>query len=302
MIEVNWRAVHIDTGSGVQIVPNSSLAAASFTNLSEPAGVFHATATVKFSTDDPPHEVTGLLLEVADGLPMRSKAEHSSAEYQGSSTYTVTLPVPSPALAKPALSMYLGWLWYAARRRGLALDGDSTDPITEPGRLESALDVIGPTLHLGDDDREEVLEHARLERYGTGEVVQVEGVVPSEIRFIVEGRLRIAVDADSGRIEFATVEPGDYVGQTALTRERTLTSAIATAVTTVLVLPLATVDELVRKRPLLAKEIGQSIELKRQLAAEALATAGLVRGTVTADPNSLSNGRSARKRAVTSAR
>ena len=302
VVEVNWRAVHIDTGSGVQIVPNSSLAAASFTNLSEPAGVFHATATVKFSSDDPPHEVTGLLLEVAEGLPMRSKAEHPSAEYAGSSTYSITVPVPTPALAKPAMSVYLGWLWYAARRRGLALDGDSTDPIAEPGRLESALNVVGPTLHLADDDQELVLEHARLERYGVGEVVQIEGVVPSEIRFVVDGHVRLAVDADDGRIEFATVEPGDYIGQTALTRERTMTSAVAATVTTVLVLPLATVDELVRMRPLLAKEIGQSIELKRQLAAEALATAGLVRGTVTADPSSLSNGRSARKRAVTSAR
>jgi CRP-like cAMP-binding protein len=299
VVEVNWRAVHIDTGSGVQIVPNSSLAAASFTNLSEPAGAFHAAATVKFSTDDPPHEVMGLLLEVAEALPIRSLAERAKAEYAGSSTYSIMLPVQSPAVSKQALSMYLGWLWYAARRKGLALDGDSSDPLAEPGRLEAALDVVGPTLHLGDGDRDEVLEHARLERFGAGEVLQVEGVVPSEIRFIVEGRVRVAVDADGGRIEFATVEPGDYVGQTALTRERTLTSAVAATVTTVLVVPLATVDELVRKRPLLAKEIGQSIELKRQLAAEALATAGLVRGTLSEQPD---RSPTRKKWAVTSAR
>ena len=55
---------------------------------------------------------------------------------------------------------------------------------------------------------------------------------------------------------------------------------IAANVLTVLVLPLETVDELVRARPLLATEIGQSIELKRKLAAEALASAGVVRGTL----------------------
>ena len=38
VVEVNWRATHIDTGSGMQIMPNSVLAAASFTNLSRPAG------------------------------------------------------------------------------------------------------------------------------------------------------------------------------------------------------------------------------------------------------------------------
>ena len=34
VVEVNWRAVHIDTGNGIQIVPNSTLSGASFTNLS----------------------------------------------------------------------------------------------------------------------------------------------------------------------------------------------------------------------------------------------------------------------------
>ena len=38
VVEVNWRAIHIDTGSGLQIMPNSVLAGASFTNLSRPGG------------------------------------------------------------------------------------------------------------------------------------------------------------------------------------------------------------------------------------------------------------------------
>jgi len=96
----------------------------------------------------------------------------------------------------------------------------------------------------------------------------------------VEGVVRVAVEVAGGRIDIATAEPGDYVGQTALTRERTLTTAIAADVLTVLAVPLGTLDELVRSRPRLAREIGESIELKRRLASEALATAGVVRGTL----------------------
>jgi small-conductance mechanosensitive channel/CRP-like cAMP-binding protein len=280
VIEVNWRAVHIDTGSGIQIVPNSTLSGASFTNMSQPEGAYHVTATVKFTTDDPPHEVVALLVDVADSLPMRMPEERASAEYAGAGAYTVTLPIAGPALAQQALSLYLAWLWYAARRRGLALDGDSTDPIAEPGRLEKALDVVGPTLHLGEEERALVIATSRLERYGTGEIVLHTGVVPDVIRFIVQGHVRLAVEAGGGRIEFATAEPGDYVGQTALTREKTLVTAVAADVLTLLVVPLATVDQLVSARPLLAAEIGQSIELKRKLAAEALAAAGIVRGTL----------------------
>ena len=48
VIEVNWRAVHIDTGNGIQIVPNGSLADASFTNLSKAPGPFLLSSTLTF--------------------------------------------------------------------------------------------------------------------------------------------------------------------------------------------------------------------------------------------------------------
>ena len=280
VIEVNWRAVHIDTGAGIQIIPNSTLSGASFTNLSQPEGPKHVTTNVTFTTDDPPHEVIALLIDVADSLPMRIPDERATVEYSGSGAYSVTLPIASPAFEPQALSMYLAWLWYAARRRGLALDGDATDPIADPAELEKAIDVVARTLHLGDDEREIVRSASHLERYGVGEIVQRAGVVPSEICFIVNGRARIAVEVAGGRLDFSTVEPGDYIGQTALTREKTLTTAVAADVLTVLVMPLETLDALVRQRPRLAAEIGESIELKRKMAAEALATAGVVRGTL----------------------
>jgi len=280
VIEVNWRAVHIDTGAGIQIVPNSTLSGASFTNKSMPAGPFHATTTITFTTDDPPHEVIELLVDVADSLPMRVHDERASAEYIGGGAYAVMLPIVGPEQVQRAMSLYLAWLWYASRRRGLALDGDATDPIADPGRLERALEVVGPTLHLGDAERELVIATSRLERYGIGEIVVPAGVVPDQIRFIVTGHARLAVEVPGGRIEFATAEPGDYIGQTALTREKTLVTAVAADILTVVVVPLETVDELVRTRPLLAAEIGQSIELKRKLAADAVASAGLARGVL----------------------
>ncbi|MGN7979043.1 mechanosensitive ion channel domain-containing protein [Microbacterium sp. 22195] len=275
VVEVNWRAVHIDTGSGIQIVPNSTLSGASFTNLSEPAGPHSATATLKFSTDDPPHEVMALLVEVADGLPTRIPGERASVEYAGAAAYTVSIPVPAPPDASPALTVYLSWLWYAARRRGFALDGDATDPVAEPARLDEAIDAVGATLHLREEDRDDVRAAARLERYGVGETVLPVGVVPDEVRIVVSGRASILVEADGGRVEVGVTDPGELIGQTALTRERTQALTIAAEILTVVVLPLATVDQLVRSRPRLAQEIGRSLELKRVQAAEVLARQGV---------------------------
>ncbi len=69
VVEVNWRAVHIDTGSGMRIMPNSMLATTAFTNLSRPPGAHKVAITTNFSTADPPDRVCAMLTRIARGLP-----------------------------------------------------------------------------------------------------------------------------------------------------------------------------------------------------------------------------------------
>lgn len=71
VVEVNWRAVHLETSTGLQITPNSVLAGASFTNLSRPANKHEITVTTEFSLDDPPNRVCATLMRVATELPHR---------------------------------------------------------------------------------------------------------------------------------------------------------------------------------------------------------------------------------------
>lgn len=281
VVEVNWRAAHIDTGSGVQIVPNSSLAGASFTNLSLPAGAFHATVDSTFSTDDPPDRVIGVLTEVAASLPVIAAGHRAHAVYHGASKYRTELPLVGPGAVDEATGLFLQRLWYAARRAGLALDGDATDPIAEPGRLEAAVAAVAAHYGLGEADLERLVTESRLERYGVGETVQEPGRVPSSLRFVAEGALQLWAAVEEGRIDVARVETAEYIGQTALTREPAFLGATALAVTTVIVVPLTTIDALVRQRPELARNIGQSIETKRRLANDAIASAGVARGTLT---------------------
>ncbi len=69
IVEANWRAVHIQTDRGLQITPNSVLAATSFTNLSRPPGAHQLAITTTFSPVDPPDRVRQLLARVASTLP-----------------------------------------------------------------------------------------------------------------------------------------------------------------------------------------------------------------------------------------
>ncbi len=66
VVEVNWRATHIDTGSGLLIMPNAALAAASFTNYSRPPGAHRLTVVTTFGASDSPDEVCGMLTEHGD--------------------------------------------------------------------------------------------------------------------------------------------------------------------------------------------------------------------------------------------
>jgi CRP-like cAMP-binding protein len=70
--------------------------------------------------------------------------------------------------------------------------------------------------------------------YAEGETIQRIGSVPDAIGFITEGRVDLTVYTDDGReLTVGHLEPGDYVGTRALTRQRSLTGAVATADTTI---------------------------------------------------------------------
>jgi CRP-like cAMP-binding protein len=82
--------------------------------------------------------------------------------------------------------------------------------------------------------------------------------------FIVNGRVRLVASGDDGAvIPVRTLEEGDFLGQTALTREPVSASAYALDEVTVLALEREHIEELVDRKPLLLQEIGRSIEDRR---------------------------------------
>ena len=66
------------------------------------------------------------------------------------------------------------------------------------------------------------------------------------------------------------LSPGEYIGQTALTREPVTAGANAVDELTVLHVPVAAIDGLVRNNPALAREIGRAIDARRQRIVEAM--------------------------------
>lgn len=274
VVEVNWRATHIDTGSGLQIMPNSVLAAASFTNFSRPPGAHSLSVTTTFSVDDPPDDVIAMLNRVASMLPQLRPDAAPSSVHAGGLQYSTGIPLRTPADDFATKSMFLRWIWYASRRAGLHLD-EAEDEFATPERIEESLRIVAPTLRLNQADQEHLLPHVCLARYGTDEYIQFAGQVPKRMTFVVNGRVRLVASGDEGSlIPVRTLEGGDFLGQTALTREPVAASAYALEEVTVLQVEREHIEQLVERKPLLLQDIGHAIEERRANVRRALAAAG----------------------------
>jgi small-conductance mechanosensitive channel len=273
VVEVNWRATHIDTGSGMMIMPNSVLAAASFTNFSRPAGTHSLSVTTVFAVSDPPDDVIRMLNRVAAMLPQLRPDAMPSSVRSDSQEYSTGIPLRSPADDFAAKSQFLRWVWYASRRAGLHLD-EAEDEFSTTDRVQTSLRIIAPTLRLTQKDQEGLLSRVRVTRYGADEYIQYTGQIPKRMTFVVNGKVRLAAtDRAGGIIPVRTLESGDFLGQTALTLEPVTAVAYALNEVTVLQMDRAVIEDLVSQKPVLLQDFGRAIEERRESLRRALAAA-----------------------------
>lgn len=264
VVEVNWRAVHIDTGSGIRIMPNSMLAAGAFTNLSRPANSYKCAITTKFSLADSPDAVCDMLNRVASGLPHVQPKFPPTTVAVGGGEYRTTVRLISPAEAGPTKATFLRWIWYAARREELHLD-DADDNFSTPERVQAALRAVGPDLRLSLSDQQSLVRHARVLRYGIDETVQALGVVPTAMTFLIAGSVRLVTTGDDGvAVQLATLGKGAFLGLTTLTRQPNFARAYALEEVTALEIDRDYLEEIVMSKPMLLQDLGRLIDERQR--------------------------------------
>jgi len=275
VVQVNWRAVHIDTGNGVQIVPNAALAGDAFINLSRTtAPHFNAKATLTFSADDPPGQVKSMLLGVAESLPTKLPGVAASAVAVGAGTYRVAVPIASPADDGGTTTLLQHRVWYAAQRAGLHLDNAKSRSKRQSAYLAEHVGMIAAGLGLDSDAAATMLAGARVLPFAEGETIQAVNSVPEAMGFITEGAVGMFVTANDGRrLPISELGPGDYIGGTSLTRQRMITGVTAHTDTTIVSVPREAMTAIVQRDHRLARQIGDAVELRRRSAREALAEA-----------------------------
>lgn len=271
VIEVNWRAVHLETSTGVRITPNSVLAGESFTNLSRPVGQHAIRVTTVFGTEDRPDQVCAMLTRVAAQLPECHPDLTPVAVPLGKLGYRTKIPLRSPADDGTAEATFLRWIWYASRREGLHLD-EAEDGFSDPDTVDYAIrSVVAPTMRLTAEQQHAMAPYSTIERYGAGELIQAHGTVPEHMSFIMSGTVLLAVDAEDGsRAEVGTLEEGSYLGQTTLVRHAAIGSAYALDEVTLITVHRDAIERVVQRNPLLLQEFGRSIDERRAKVLRAL--------------------------------
>jgi small-conductance mechanosensitive channel len=256
VVEVNWRAIHLDTGNGIVVLPTAHLAGGSFTNLSRSPEPYAATVQVSFGTDDPPGKVRELMVGVARDIPLVSPDREPTATSHPGAKYEIAIPLQNPGDSAAVVDTFLTRVWYASRRAELHLDGDTTDDWRTPARLQDALRQISPNLSLKAGEADALAADAWLERYCAGESILRPGTVPVETRFILSGTVMLGIPTDDqGFVQVARLGRDDAIGITALSRSETISRAVATSEVDVVVLPIRVLDDIVRAHPVVAREL-----------------------------------------------
>jgi small-conductance mechanosensitive channel/CRP-like cAMP-binding protein len=271
VIEVNWRAVHLETSKGIEITPNSVLAGAAFTNLSRPADQHAIRVVSVFAVEDRPDQVCAMLNRVAAQLPQCHPDLTPTAVPIGDLKYRTKIPLRSPADDGAAEATFRRWIWYAARREGLHLD-EAVDEFTSPDLVAASIKtVVAPTLHLSSEQQRAMVPHAVIERYGSGELVQPDGIVPDGLSFVMSGTVLLTADApDGSRTEVGTLETGSYLGHSTLIRHPVVGSSFALDEVTLIKVHRDAIERVVQNNPKLLQEFGRSIDERRARVLEVL--------------------------------
>jgi len=267
VVEVNWRSTHVDTGVGIHVIPNATIAGASFANLSRPTPAHDLVVECAFRPSDDPVKVVAVLLDVARRLPLLRPDGVPDAQTSGGGAYAVTLPLLTAADSAAARSRFLLWLWYAAQRAGLGLDGN--EPRSAPeAEVEEAVRRSTRALALSDEDVDLLVAASRIATYGPEEIVLPAGAVPTVLSFVARGRVELLARKAGTVVHAGHLEAGEPFGESVLSRTPSALEVRADGVCDLLEVDRAAVDRLVLANADAARRLQSVVDLRNRQAAQ----------------------------------
>lgn len=279
VIEINWRAVHIETPTReLQVIPNVELYKGTFANLSRPTPLRTEVIEMGFSYDDPPNRVKEVMLDLLRTTPgVLAEPEplvRTAAYADFSINYRLIFSVESQAHLAEVRDRVMSRLWYVIKRENITIPFPTAYEYT-PGQ-----DPAKPAPTVADYLRDHVrfkpaagdgAAVPKLVSFAAGETAQGPDRPFDGFALVVAGRARLlAKDAAGHSVPIGEIGPGECFGDSVTAGGGAEKIAIvADSDLEVVVFADGPINDLLNKTPALAAEIGDAIEARRQ-AAEAV--------------------------------
>ena len=281
VININWRAVHLETRErDLHVVPNSVLGKEVIHNFSRPTAAHGVVVHVGFSYDDPPNDVKRMLREICadvDGIVDWGISIRTRGYEDFSVSYEVRFFIEDYFREPEIREAYMTRIWYATRRNGFTIpfpirtvhhQALPPKPVRDSIReAEQILAKLPLFKDLSPDEIHTLGQHASMLEFAAGDSIVREGRPGDSMYFVVNGTVLVRRGAHGKKSirTLAELHSGAYFGEMSLlTGEPRSASVVAKIDTRTLLIPKAAVSVILEARPDLAESFAIVVEERRQ--------------------------------------
>ncbi len=268
VMEINWRSTRLRTNDGIYLdIPNNEIVRQTIVNLHYPTQVHAMRIRVGIDYKAPPNRVK-------DALMRATRNADEIKFYMG-----------NHAAINEVNDAIRTNVWYELKRqqitipfpiRTLHLERRPRDLGTEDQEQAREILRAEPLFQcLADEQLDALLEHSRLNHFGRGERVIVEGAEGDSMFVLLRGSANVSVAKNGAALDVGKLHSGDCFGEMSLlTGERRTATVRAAADCYVLEISKPVMGEVIRQSPECLNQLSELLA-KRKMETEGIIDAHL---------------------------
>ena len=230
VIEMNWRSTKLRTNDDYYLdIPNKAIVSHTITNLSYPTKTHSNRIRIGFEYSVPPNHVREILQRAAANAPGVLDTPPPKVflkEFAESAIiYEIKYSLDDERHFNDIEDAIRTNVWYEARRAGLAIPfpmrtveirrhlAGSAKVTSDLREKLARQELLAP---LDEEQKNRLLDHARLVRFGRGEKVIRQGGEGCSMFVILHGDVDVVIHANGTDTTVATLHPGETFGEMCL--------------------------------------------------------------------------------------
>ena len=278
--EVNWRSTKLRTNDDTWLdVPNSVIVSTTITNLSFPTRQHASRITVGVDYGLPPNMVKDVLVKAVTpsvGVLQRPAPKAFLKEFGESAVvYEVKFWLEDESNHNDILDSVRTNIWYALHRANMRIPFPTRTVHWEKTAAAAPTQDIPAATRtllrqkpffqcLDEGETEQLLAQGRLQRFGRGEPVIVQGDEGHSMFILLHGTAAVSVDVNGKPQQVAVLHDDDYFGEMSLmTGEPRTATVVAQRDCEVLEIGKETMGELLQKNPCLLERLSMLLAERR---------------------------------------